>query len=358
LNKINIIIHTLYLLKSSANRTPAIDEEKILSEYQEANTGKSGIAIKALSVFGGIAASLFFLAFLFLAGLYESETGMLIFGLIFIAASIIVNSRFDNIIVDTASISFYLIGFFLLGVGLGSIHVNENMICLIFVAVALLTLIIIQNYIFSFISLLIINGSLFALIIFSFSNNMIHLLLTMQVIAIVYLFLHESAFISASPKISKLYQPIRTGMVLSFLCGLVLIARKDLFSTGSYYLLATSIVIIIALLYVAFHLLVVLNVTKPNDKILVYGIATLMFIPTIMAPAISGCLLVILLSFFVRHRGGFILGIGALIYFICQYYYDLEYSLLQKSYFLIGSGILFVLIYLVTIKKLVTNAKT
>ena len=197
------------MLKSSANRTPAIDEEKILGEYRDSNTGKSGIAIKALSVFGGIAASLFFLAFLFLAGLYASESAMLIFGVIFIAAAIIVNNRFDNLLIDTASISFFLAGFFLLGLGLGSIQLNENVICLVFVAVALLTLIIIQNYIFSFISLLIINGSLFALIIFSGSNNMIHLLLIMQVIAIVYLFLHESAFISAGLKISKLYQPIR-----------------------------------------------------------------------------------------------------------------------------------------------------
>jgi MFS family permease len=358
LNKLNIIIQTLHTLKTSVNRKLEIDEEKILSQYLDTNIGKPGIAIKALAVFGGIAASLFFLAFLFLAGLYESETAMLIFGVIFIVAAIFVNSRFDNLVVDTASISFFLAGFFLLGVGLGSIHINENMICLVFVSVALLTMIIIQNYIFSFISVLIINGSLLALIMFSRSNNIIHLLLITQVVAIVYLFLHESFFISAGSKISKLYQPVRTGTLISFLCGLVFIARKDLVSTGPYFLLATSVMIIIALLYLAFHLLAVLKVIKLNDKMLVYGIAALMFIPTIMAPAISGCLLVILLSFFVQHRGGFILGIGALIYFISQYYYDLEYSLLHKSYFLMGSGILFILIYLVTIKKLVANAKT
>ncbi|RYE45112.1 MAG: DUF4401 domain-containing protein, partial [Sphingobacteriales bacterium] len=124
-----------------------------------------------------------------------------------------------------------------------------------------------------------------------------------------------------------------------------------------YYLLATSIVIIVALLYVAFRLMPVLNVTESNDKLLIFGIASLMFVPTILAPAISGCVLVILLSFFVRHRGGFILGIISLLYFISQYYYDLEYTLLQKSYFLIGSGILFILIYLVTVKKLARHAK-
>ncbi|RYY19155.1 MAG: DUF4401 domain-containing protein, partial [Chitinophagaceae bacterium] len=248
LNKLNIIIHTLYLLRSSVGRTLTINEDKILGEYRKPAQGKSGIAIKALSVFGGFAASLFFLAFLFLAGLYNSEKGMLIFGLIFIAAAIIVNSKFDSLVVDTVSISFFLMGFVLSGIGLGSLKVNENMICLVFIAFALFTLFIIQNYIFSFISLLIINGSLLALILFSRSNNWIHLLLIVQVIAIVYLFLHEAAFISARSKISRLYPPIRSGMVFSFLCGLVLVARRDLISTGPYYLLATSIVIIVALL--------------------------------------------------------------------------------------------------------------
>jgi MFS family permease len=352
------MIHTLYQLKTSASRSLAIDEEKILSQYQDTkNNGKSGIAIKALSVFGGIAASLFFLAFLFVAGLYESETGMLAFGLICLITAVAVNSRFDNLIVDTASVSFYLVGLFLLGIGLGSMHVNEQQICLVFIAVALLTLVIIQNYIFSFISLLIINGSLLAMILFGRSNNLIHLLLVAQVVAIVYLFLHESTFLSAGVKIAKLYQPVRTGMAISFLGGLVLIGKRGLIATDSYYALVTSISMILALLYVAFSLLSVLKVARQNDKALVYGIAILMFLPTVFAPAIMGCLLIILLSFFVWHRGVFVLGIVGLLYFICQYYYDLEYSLLQKSFFLIGSGLLFVLIYLVTIKKLVTNAK-
>jgi uncharacterized membrane protein len=358
LNKINIIIHTLYQLKTSTDRTPAIDEEKILGQYRDTKyNGKSGIAIKVLSVFGGIAASLFFLAFLFLAGLYESETGMLTFGVLSILAAVAVNSRFDNLVVDTASISFYLVGFFLMGVGLGSMHMNEQMICLLFIAVAMITMSIIQNYIFSFISLLIVNGSLLAMILFSNSNNLIHLLLSLQVIAIVYLFLNESYFVSASPKIARLYQPVRTGMMISLLSGLVLIGKRGLISTDSYYSVATSITMIIALLYLAFRLLSILNITSINDKALVYGVAILMFLPTILAPAIAGCLLVILLGFFVGHRGAFLLGLAALIYFICQYYYDLEYSLLQKSFFLMGSGLLFILIYLVTIKKLVKNAK-
>ncbi|RYY08547.1 MAG: DUF4401 domain-containing protein, partial [Chitinophagaceae bacterium] len=185
MNKLNLIIHTLFQLKSSTVRTPVINDEKILEKYRQPGPGKSGIAIKVLSVLGGIAASLFFLAFLFLAGLYESETGMFVFGLICIVAAVIVNSRFDNLVVDTASISFYVAGFFLVGIGLGSMHLNEYQVCLVFIGMAILTQCIIQNYIFSFVSVLIINGSILAMIIFSRSNDLIHILLIFQILLLV-----------------------------------------------------------------------------------------------------------------------------------------------------------------------------
>src|SRR5688572_25290595 len=246
------MIHTLYQLKAAAGRPLVIDEDRILGQYHDQkNNGKSGIAIKVLSVFGGIAASLFFLAFLFVAGLYESETGMLFFGVVSIIAAVAVNRKFDNLIVDTASISFYLVGLFLLGIGLGSMHLNEQQLCLVFIGVGLITLFILQNYIFSLIALLVINGSLLAMILLSRNNNLIHLLLIAQVVVVVYLFLHESLFISAGDRMAKLYQPVRTGMVISFLAGLILIGKRGLISTHPYFVLVTSAVMIMALVYVA-----------------------------------------------------------------------------------------------------------
>src|SRR5690606_41366096 len=55
------------------------DEEAIVSAYQKDN-GNQSLSIKILSIFGGILASLAFLGFLFIAGLYNSDVGLLVFG--------------------------------------------------------------------------------------------------------------------------------------------------------------------------------------------------------------------------------------------------------------------------------------
>jgi len=66
---------------------------------------------------------------------------------------------------------------------------------------------------------------------------------------------------------------------------------------------------------------------------------------TIVFPAISASMLIILLCFWVNYRSGYIIGIMALCYFICQFYYDLSFTLLVKSELLFASGILFGLVY-------------
>ena len=59
----------------------------------------------------------------------------------------------------------------------------------------------------------------------------------------------------------------------------------------------------------------------------------------------------------VNYKTGLVIGIISFIYFISQYYYDLNFTLLTKSIILFSSGIVFILFYLFTNKKLNTNEK-
>ena len=63
------------------------DEKAILEEYNRQGENKSNLAIKVLSIFGGFLATLAFLGFLAIAGLYNSEVGLLIFGIGFIISA-------------------------------------------------------------------------------------------------------------------------------------------------------------------------------------------------------------------------------------------------------------------------------
>ena len=94
------------------------DENAIYEEYTTQGENKSSLAIKVLSIFGGFLATLSFLGFLAIAGLYNSEFGLLIFGIGFIISAIWLNKAYDKLIIDTFSISIYVIGFALLSFGL------------------------------------------------------------------------------------------------------------------------------------------------------------------------------------------------------------------------------------------------
>lgn len=332
------------------------DEEAIVSAYQKDN-GNQSLSIKILSVFGGILASLAFLGFLFIAGLYNSDVGLLVFGGIFIIGSIWINKEYDKIIIDTVSISSFIIGFILLGFGCGQLKIDENIISIIFIIIAIGSLSIVQNYILSFVSVLIINGSILTLIISNKGYDFIHIYVSVLALTMTYFFLKEATIITTNKALSKLYNPVRTGLIFSFLSGLVFLGKKGILPVSPDYIWLSSVIVISIIIYLFSVLFDVLNITKTRHKIGIYIFTVLALLPTALSPAISGTILIILLSFLINYKTGLVLGIISFIYFISQYYYDLNFTLLTKSILLFSTGVLFIALYLFTSKKSTANEK-
>lgn len=332
------------------------DEEAIFSAYQK-DSKDQPLAIKILSVFGGLLASLAFLGFLFIAGLYNSDVALLLFGCICIAGSVWINKQYDKIIIDTVSVSSFIIGFILIGFGCNQLRINENMICIIFIIIALGSLSIIQNYILSFVSVIIINGSILTMIISNNAYDLIHIYVSALALAMTYIFLKEAKIITTNKVLSKLYNPVKTGFIFSFLSGLFFLGKKGILPVAPDYIWLSSVVIISLIVYLIPTLFNVLKITETRHKISIYIFTVLVLLPTALSPAISGAILIILLSFRVNHKTGLALGIIAFIYFISQYYYDLSFTLLTKSILLFSTGILFIALYLFTHKKMTKNEK-
>jgi hypothetical protein len=332
------------------------DEEAIVSAYQKDN-GNQSLSIKILSVFGGILASLAFLGFLFIAGLYNSNVGLLVFGGIFIAGSIWINKEYDKIIIDTLSVSTFIIGFILIGFGCEQLKIDENIISIIFIIIAFGSLSIIQNYILSFVSVIIINGSILTLIISNKGYDFIHIYVSSLTLAMTYFFLKEATIITSSKALSKLCNPFRTGLIFSFLSGLVFLGKKGILPVSPDYIWLSSVIIISVIIYLISVLFNVLNITETRHKISIYIFTVLALLPTALSPAISGAILIVLLSFLINYKTGLVLGIISFIYFISQYYYDLNFTLLTKSILLFSTGVLFIALYLFTYKKLIANEK-
>lgn len=333
------------------------DEKAILEEYNTQGENKSSLAIKILSIFGGFLATLAFLGFLAIAGLYNSEFGLLIFGIGFIISAIWLNKKYDKLIIDTFSISIYVIGFALLAFGFSQLNVDENIIAILISLIALSSLIITQNFILSFISVLAISGSFLFLIISNNSYDLIHLYIAVNTLILTYLFLNEAKIISSNNRLSQLYNPIRIGIVISLLFGLILVGKRHLIPISQNYIWLSSIVMVFVTTYLVHTIIKINELNTVKSKVMIYTLSSLILVSTIFSPSISGAIVIILLSFLVNYKTGLSIGIISIIYFISQYYYDLNFTLLTKSIILFVSGIFFLLFYLFVTKNLSTNEK-
>lgn len=347
------IIESLNKLQLVTGRPIDADESAIAESMQKNNSGQS-ITVKILSVIAGLLACVAFYASLIISGLYNSASGLLITGTFCITVAILICKSLNKIIFDTVSVSSYVIGFALLGLGLYELKVEEDYISVLFIVVALLSLTISGNYILSFVSVLIISGSILTLIVSNREYNLIHVYVSAMAVFLSYLIVNEAAIIVRSKAVSKLYDPLRVGLTFAFLAGLLLIGTTGMLKDYAEHLWVSSVFILGAIIYVLLALITVLEITKVHHKVYVFACVPLL-LPTIQWPAIAGSILLMLLSFLVNFKTGFVVAIAAFIYFVCQYYYDLNATLLTKSLILLSSGVLFLLLYFITRKKLLSH---
>lgn len=332
------------------------DDAAILAEYQEREGKKSNLVIKILSVFGGLLATLAFVVFLFILGLYDSEWGMLLLGIALAGIAIGIDKKYNSFILDTLSVCFYVLGLILFAIGLGAFEVNENHVSLLVMLVALGSLAITQNYVMSFISIITIGAAMMFLIILNGIPYALNGYVLFYTVALAFFFLNEAKLLTSSRKLAKLSGPLRIGMVFCLLLGLVAVGRTDFAPISGRFLWISSVASICLILYLASGVLKRFGVAG-RKKVLTLVLCLFTLLPTLYAPSISGALLIVLLSFLVNYKTGFAIGIIALIYFVIQYYYDLKLSLLTKSIILFSSGVVFLVFYFFFTKTIKTDEK-
>jgi len=334
--------------------TTVIDEQSIEEELQHDQTDQSSIAIKILSVFGGLFATLTLLGFLLL-GLYDSKMGLLFFGFLFIAGSIVVNKTVEKIITDTASICAYMTGHGLIAFALMELQSNNSMVCILFIGISLVTLFITQTYVLSFIAALIALVSMLSIIFIEEVNNAIHGYVIVLTILLTYVLLNEATIITQLRRFSKLYAPISMAIIVALIVSLGVINTSNINDIPIEYGWVSSMVTIASVVFILSRIIKVYELENINIKIVAYVAVAFILLPTLFAPAISGALLILLLCFLINHKTGLVTGIISFIYFISQYYYDLHFTLLVKSIILFSTGILCLLIYIFIIKKIESN---
>lgn len=357
MEKLNNIQTTLNQIQQEQGSLFTYNESKIIETYTVQEDNKGSMSIKILSILGGMLATLFFTGFLAIAGLYNSEIGMTVTGSLFVIAALGLNKWYPKTIIDTFCLSLYLVGLCMLGFGWSQMDGSQNSITALIAGIAILSLIIHQNYMLSFVAAVIAINSLLWLLHSNHWENWIHVNIGLQALLFSYFFLNEAKILSSSQKLNKLYEPLKAGILISFLTVLGSISRKNYLDLDTFPIALSSIVFIPVLFYLVHLLLKTVEINMLKHKLLVYVCASAILIPLAFTPYILGALLIILICFKVNYKTGFVSGIIALIYFMSQFYYDLNLNLLHKSFLLFGSGMVFLLFYVFINSKNNINEK-
>ncbi len=313
---------------------------------------QNSLPIKIISIIGGVLACISFVGFLFIAGLFKSAIAQFLVGFGFIGATIWLNKEYNNVLLDTISISLFLIGGILIGFALSEFGVSNTLSCLIFIVIALLSLFLSSNQVLALVAQLSIHACIVALLFTNDLQELVLFYIPLLATACYFVYTRKSWFIQQGEKTASLYLSSRTALTLSFLSALYLAGSQIAMPVVPYLYWIASVGIIAVILNLVNQISKLFNPETSAPAVRLLLLVTLLLLPTLFAPSISGAILIILLGFQFMYKTGFLLGILSSIYFIAQYYYDLSFTLLTKSILLLISGMLFLLLYFFVTKKL------
>lgn len=339
------------------------DYDKLSAAFNtEEQTVKPHIGIYILSFLAGLISSGIICFLIFALGIFDSEYEIAVISSVLIITTLLISYFTKGVFLDAILFCLFILGQVGVTIALASILNSETMVISILLIINAISLIIVRQQLLKFIcifNILILllywfSAQDFRLNYFQFTIYQIFLTLATYVI-----FNIESLFLTKSKFTNGIYKPLRTALIIilfgSFL-WLNISAQWGFDNMNvhipNFFFYFPSIVNIILIDLTIFNILKKkLNVSLYNNLGII-GLVTIIIGLTYRDPSISTCLLLMLLSFKVNSKSGYIFAIIAFLYFLTEYYYNLSFSLLYKSITMIATGLLFGLLYFISKKQL------
>ena len=296
--------------------------------------------------------ALFFLIFL-LAELLDGDTGAIITGLMFCGAAIVLRWQAStSVFLGQLALVISLAGqgVFMLGVG----NLTDSIVAIALATIVLELLLIgfYRDILHRFLSTLVIIGALLALLWEVKLLEGVHGLMTLLAVGSLWLWMSEAWWITN--KLDQFSRPIAFGFVFG-LFGLLLLSLVDDPEIKYWWLSALGLwLVLLGLEYLILRSYEIAPTSRIGASL--FGGTLLLLVPSSQTPGILGALIVLLLGF---QRGNRVLmGLATifLIFFLANFYYLLELTLLMKSLLLMLTGLLiftlrYVLLPLLSISK-------
>ncbi|QBR13331.1 DUF4401 domain-containing protein [Sphingobacterium sp. CZ-2] len=332
------------------------NSEHLAQAYEDQRHDQS-LAIKIFSVLGAVFACGTFTAFLFMINFFQTAFGFIGTGIVFLISAFVIDKVGKRIFLDSISLCLFLLGIGLVAFGFDRLDIHATLAAFSLFLISLGSMVISRGYIINFSATLLAIWFGFALFMDGEDQEWFYVLTGILGLLATYFLWNESKLISFSKGMAHRYLPIRTAVTLAFLVALYPVSRFTSLDYTSAYRIILSLVFIGLILYILSEIFRRMGYGSKKQRLGILLVLLFCLASTVIFPGISGALLISLICFHIHYKTGFVAGMIAFLYYLGQYYYDLEFTLLFKSLLMMGSGILFLALFFITRKKLENHEK-
>lgn len=316
---------------------------------------KNNLTIHAVSIIGGILTAIFLLGFLALSSIIYSKESSLIAGFVLMITTLAISRLIIKPFLDAMNITLYIAGCVLLAFGISE---DVNILFSVLLAVSILTFLLSKGFILPFLSVILFNIALFGEIAHFFSS---WYPLQLAVVPILATFLLTNLY--ETKLLNQLHEMDYCSKYRPFHAGLFISSIFALSGTSSNYLTAgmnewiISVFLWIGILLMVHKIMRVMEVENPASQAGIYLLSVIICLPTLFAPYVSGSLLLILICFHYGYKAECGAALIFFVYSISKYYYDLNITLLVKSFTLFFIGIALIAAWYFFTQKRTNNEK-
>lgn len=338
------LLQALQEVKVIAGNAFVIDEQAM----QNSGLGAKSTIITIFQAIGGYIATLAFLGLMFTLNVYKQPTVALGIGVSFIFLSLL-NGRLPKLhLPDTIGVFIFMVGCFLTIYSSTIFGLEVNILIGIVMLLSIATLVLSKNKIVIFSSVLLLFGSMMAFLLENHLENGIHFVSNLSMAMALFLYYKEGDMLSHRNRLSDLIASMAYASAIAALIILQIITLPTGFGFNTSLLWISSLAPLSVCLYL------VHRNSGSNWPITITTLA-LLAAPSYFAPAIIGSLAIVLIGFGYRNKDLMTVGILSFLFTTIKFYYDLKFTLLEKSIMMMAIGVTFLVAYVVFKKHVRKN---
>lgn len=326
---------------------PKLDLKTFQADYKRIEENKTSILIQVLIFIGALLTASFFLVFLGIGGLFDSESALLALGVVITFASIgIPYAASQNTNVEPFAMALMIIGTSLFSAGFVGRFSDFQPFLWASLFLSFFISIVAGSHLQKFAAIACFNLCAYWLIWdFKFSIAFNFLILINAAIVTV-AWLKETNVLSTYPKLGQWYTAIINACSISMLGLLVgsvnlsdnYYGYEDQVVSASYWWISALLLIALVLWALNETLDLVGETAKKIPILLGTGLALLFLVK---APGIVGGILLLFLGVYAGYNLLIGQGILAIFFFTVLFYYNMNTTLLFKSILMLSAGLLF-----------------